>query len=88
MICEPIQLPGGVTGLACSRSKRRPKCCKCGQPSSRLCDFVTVPGEHHVRDQTCDKPLCLACAIKGANGEDYCPDHKLPAGAQLKMEGL
>lgn len=89
MTCEIVKLGNGMTAIVCGRGRKRPKPCSCcGEPSTRLCDFVVVPAHNHVRPQVCDKPLCDACAVRGGKNIDYCPDHPKPAGAQLGMEGL
>lgn len=70
MPCTPFELPGGIRGIACSRTKGvRPIICSaCGQKGDRLCDWK-VPGG------TCDVPMCKGCSIKPAKGKDLCLKH-------------
>lgn len=93
MTCEHVKMPGGITAIVCSRGRRgkKPKACAfCGKPSSLLCDFKRrAPeisgGVQRLVDKTCDKPLCVACAVSVGEDLDHCPDHKPRAGDQLGL---
>jgi hypothetical protein len=88
MICEHVTLPGGINAIVCGRGRRRPALCKCGRPSTKLCDFEIAPAIHSAKAKTCDKPLCDACAVSVGKNKDFCPDHPRPEGAQLKLGEL
>jgi hypothetical protein len=87
MPCEVITLPDGTRCLV-KLSRRPPKKCACGRPATKLCDFEVEPGHGHLAAKTCDKPLYTKCAVHVEKDTDYCPDHPLPVGAQLPLEGL
>lgn len=66
---EWIRLEDGTTAIVCHSGRRpRSKPCKCGNPSTLLCDYPTADG-------TCDAPLCRSCAIRKGPNRDYCPNH-------------
>jgi hypothetical protein len=75
MHCQVTATPEGRVMFVCGpRGRHRPPPCHhCGEPSSRLCD-KTVSREPF---QTCDRPLCAACAQHRPGGIDYCREHAL-----------
>lgn len=72
MTCNVIDLGGGNSVIACSRERKR-QCVECKAPASRLCDAKLSGG-------TCDRPLCVGCAVPAGRGVDLCPRHGDPAG--------
>lgn len=66
---------------------RRPvKKCKCGRPSTKLCDFELGPPDHAqgAHGKTCDRPLCDRCAVHIPGKDvDYCLDHADKLGVLL-----
>lgn len=73
MTCEHIELPGGVRGIVCGRSKRRPKCKGCGAPATLECDWK----KPRKRSGTCYAPICDRCSVSPAPDKDLCPDHAI-----------
>lgn len=78
MRCDRIQLPGGVTGIVCSRRSPRRPCQVAGCTSHRSiaqCDYpVTRKGG---KAGTCDLYLCDSHRrpVLGVENTDYCPAH-------------
>ena len=71
MTCETVRIGDGVA-IVCSRVRPRRRQCQvrgCHRPGVRQCDFETAPGK------TCDKYLCVPCAVAIGPGRDHCPDH-------------
>lgn len=76
MPCDPIKVPmpdGSVAkGFMCSRGPRKVTRCKCGRPSTLLCDQpLTGPKT----GKTCDRPLCERCATEVGPDRHLCPAH-------------
>ena len=72
-----VQLPDGARAIVCS-GRRRAKACRCGRPSTRLCDWrIAVPAAEGgpAARVTCDAPLCDSCTHSPAPGKDLCPSH-------------
>ena len=68
-------MPCRIMGKAivCSRGGRRTApCAYCGRPQDVLCDFPLTAAR---AGQTCDKPMCKACATHVEPDEDYCRAH-------------
>jgi len=73
MSCTPFSLPGGGSGIICTRGRRKTKPCdSCGNSSSRLCDY---PVTRNGKRETCDRELCSSCARPGPQDTDFCPAH-------------
>jgi hypothetical protein len=70
MTCTHVTLPDGTRAIVCGPRKRTAKC-KCGQPSTLLCDWK-VPER---LSGTCDKPICASCTFSPAPDKDLCPEH-------------
>jgi hypothetical protein len=72
MHCSHIRIRSAdghsMSAIVCGRH-RIARCCECGSPAGRLCDWKV--GEH----KTCDKPICDACSASPAPEKDLCPDH-------------
>lgn len=71
MHCSHLTLRAGahsVTAIVCGRH-RIARCCACGAPAPRLCDWKLGDG------RTCDKAICVACSASPAPDKDLCPDH-------------
>lgn len=57
--------------IVCTGGARR-KRCKCGRPSTKLCDFKLTGAK---ASKTCDAPLCPRCATSIGPDRDLCPAH-------------
>ncbi len=72
MACRPIfDASGKQIGIACG-SRARTQKCKCGNPSTRLCDHKLTGSK---AGSTCDAPLCGQCATRIGPNLDLCPAH-------------
>lgn len=69
MVCQRVQLPGGVGAIVCTG--RRRKRCSCGRPATLECDWKVKTR----RSGTCDAPICERCTTRPAPGKDLCPKH-------------
>jgi len=71
--CSRFTTPEGLSGIVCTRGgkgSRPAKCVVCGRPyAERECDF------RGPRDGTCNKKLCVVCAVVMGDDLDYCPRH-------------
>lgn len=68
----------GIKMVLCSRGNRHTKpkpCYKCGQPSTRLCDFRRVIARDYPTI-TCDRPMCDGCTTSDGVDTDYCQEHR------------
>ncbi len=72
MPCNHIKLPGGASAIICTRRGPAKRCCSCGGPSSKLCDFPLTGAK---AGATCDRPVCQSCAVHRDPDIDYCPTH-------------
>jgi hypothetical protein len=71
MACKHIST-GGLTMIVCGRGQRTKPCHYCGRPSSYLCDHPVI---RNGKRQTCDVPMCQACACEVAKDTDLCRAH-------------
>jgi hypothetical protein len=71
MTCRTFDLGNGVTGIACTRERRK-RCKECGATGDRLCDY---PLRGKAAGRTCDVRLCSRCAVVVGPDRDYCPPH-------------
>ena len=72
MTCKLTPIPGGFV-VACTRGKARVMCEICKQrPVAKLCDYPLVGAK---AGQTCDRKLCLGCAVHTGPDQDLCPAH-------------
>jgi hypothetical protein len=69
MTCDRVSLPGGVTAIVCSPTKR----CKCGRRAPLACDWK-MPSR---KSGTCDAPICDQHTFSPAPGKDLCPTHAI-----------
>jgi hypothetical protein len=68
MPCTPFTLPGGASGILCTR---RPRIrCACGGTASLQCDALSTR-----RSGTCDRHLCSRCAPEVGPDRHLCPTH-------------
>lgn len=91
MPCHPIFSKGKLGVWACTIGREQrtpPPCYKCGSPATRLCDHRRMEG-HYKTDiygnkmkkvwvpywNTCDRPMCDACANHVEPDTDYCDQH-------------
>jgi len=75
MPCSTFDMGNGVTGIICSRGRRK-KCAYCDRESTQLCDHRTGPvifGQP--AGATCDTPMCRAHAHHVEPDRDYCRNH-------------
>lgn len=70
MWCERLKTPGG-NAIIC-RGGRRIRCA-CGQPATRLCDWI-VSGRAK-RQARCSAPMCERCTTRPSPDKDLCPMH-------------
>ncbi len=63
---------GQIQFVACTRGRRIKPLCKCGNPSTRLCDHKLTGSK---AGSTCDAPLCGQCATRIGPNLDLCPAH-------------
>lgn len=104
MPCHPIVKNGKVVGWACQRGPvKLPPCYKCGAPSTKLCDHRDMESRYQTDTygrklrkiwipylNTCDRPMCDACANHVDPDTDYCDEHnnELAIQRSLKAEAL
>lgn len=72
MGCKFTRLGPDSYVVACSRGRQVKRCKNCGRPLTKLCDY---PLRGEKKGQTCDAPLCNACAVSQGENVDYCPPH-------------
>lgn len=73
--CDFFGGPGGTRVVACRPAAKRKRCSVCGGlGASKLCDFPVEDGTSPATG-TCDKPLCVECAVHREPDSDYCPGH-------------
>lgn len=78
MGCRKRQIDG-MTVIVCARGDRR-QACRCGRPSTRLCDW---PLRGKAEGRTCSAPLCDRCTSR--RGEvDHCPAHAKMAAREAR----
>ena len=72
MPCTPFRLPGGISGIVCTRGRKSVTRCSvagCTAPSSFQCDHPTKSGK------TCDRHLCAKHAHEIGSDLHRCPEH-------------
>ena len=71
----------GLRAIVCGRTRLPAAVCACGNPATKLCDWVVVRRAlaqgHGFKVETCDAPLCDACTTAPAPGKDLCRPHAL-----------
>lgn len=84
MPCTPFRLPGGISGIVCSRGRKHVHRCSvegCSAPSGFQCDYLTKPGK------TCDRHLCATHAHQVGPDAHFCPAHLAESsGKQAQSE--
>jgi hypothetical protein len=78
MPCTPFRLPGGISGIVCTRGRKRaPRCsvAGCKAISGFQCDYPVTPGK------SCDRHLCAKHAHEIGSDMHRCPEH-IGAAAQ------
>jgi len=78
--CNFIDLGNGASAIVCTRGSVSQKVnsrCACGRVANLLCDY---PLKGPKAGKTCDRPLCMLCAIRVSVGKDYCPAHARAEG--------
>ncbi|MEK6290081.1 MAG: hypothetical protein V4793_01620 [Paraburkholderia tropica] len=84
MPCTPFRLPGGGSGIICTRGRgRTPRCSvpDCSAPSAFQCDFNMKPGT------TCDRHLCAAHAHQVGPDVHFCPTHLAATSGGKAVQG-
>jgi hypothetical protein len=80
-MCERVPVGNGGFAIVCRGHRRgRRRVCSCGREANLLCDGPGVE-----RGQTCDRPICAACATPGGRNIDYCREHDTPAKRRLAL---
>lgn len=71
MPCERVKLPGQPGAMIVCTGRKPRRRCRCGSGiyTTLLCDL------HDAEGQTCDKPLCVACAVVMGDDVHHCPSH-------------
>lgn len=70
-----VRMPNGDLAFLRMAGKR-PRRCRCGAESTRLCDWKTgATAGRRLKAVTCDEPLCDTCASSPAADKDLCPSH-------------
>lgn len=72
MPCTPFRLPGGISGIVCTRGRKRaPRCSVvgCNATSCFQCDHRNRLGK------TCDRNLCAVHAHQVGEDTHLCPSH-------------
>ncbi|MEM5294199.1 hypothetical protein VSR82_07635 [Burkholderia sp. JPY481] len=72
MPCTPFRFPDGVTGIICTRGRKRTHRCSvdgCNAPSGFQCDHRIGHGK------TCDRHLCAVHAHEVGADVHFCPAH-------------
>lgn len=72
MACRKIDFGGGNFAIVCGRGSRPKACAQCGRPSSKLCDYQL---KGNLGGKTCDRALCVNCAVHVDPDLDYCRAH-------------
>ncbi len=83
MPCTPFRLPGGFSGIVCTRGRRRaPRCSVdgCNALSNFQCDFHMKPGK------TCDRHLCAVHAHQIGADVHLCPTHLLESSGKRQVQ--
>jgi len=66
---------------------RRPRPCRCGALSTRLCDWKTgATTGKRLKTVTCDEPLCDCCTSSPAPDKDLCPTHAAQWKARIETK--
>jgi hypothetical protein len=90
MPCHSFKLPGGGSGILCTRG-RKPPVCKCGSGERVAfeCDYIVRRAiKPTSKNKTCDAKLCERCAYSPATDKHLCPKHKVLYAAWLKLKEL
>jgi hypothetical protein len=75
-MCQKLRLVDGSVAIVCGGHRTKKIACRwCGDPSTKLCDFVISPPEQVTHKKTCDAPMCNAHAKNVGQDKDFCPAH-------------
>lgn len=83
MPCTPFRTPDGVSGIVCTRGRRRtPRCSVdgCKAPSGFQCDHRGPSGK------TCDRHLCAIHAHEVGSDVHFCPTHLAEASGKRQAQ--
>lgn len=83
MPCTPFSLPGGISGIVCTRGRKRaPRCsvAGCNAPSGFQCDHCAKSGK------TCDRHLCAVHAHQVGDDVHFCPTHLVESSGKRQSE--
>lgn len=69
MPCHHLVLPNGALAIVCGGVRQ--KACKCGAPSTLLCDWKVTS------KTTCDAPVCAQHGLEVAPNKHLCPAHQV-----------
>lgn len=85
MACRSVAVPGGGVAIVCTRGERPRRCAVCGAPGATLlCDGPP----RTPKAKTCDRPLCVRCAVRRAPDQDYCPEHAPPTAVPWRDQAV
>jgi hypothetical protein len=85
MPCEHLKMSDGGVAIVCTARRAQKKCRLCGAQAVILCDWRD-PADSDA--SSCNKPLCMRCAVHVAEDVDFCPDHRAPAPARQGVLAL
>jgi len=80
-VCERVDIGNGTYAIVCTRGHRQR--CKCGRPSTKLCDY---PLSGAKAGKTCSRPMCDGCSTR-VGSLDYCRPHAEASGTKQPARG-
>ncbi|VWD01553.1 hypothetical protein BLA17378_05273 [Burkholderia aenigmatica] len=84
MPCTPFRFPGGMSGIVCTRGRKRATRCSvpgCQASSASQCDF------HTTTTKTCDRHLCAVHAHQVGDDVHFCPTHLVESSGKKQAQG-
>jgi hypothetical protein len=84
MPCTPFRLPSGVSGIVCTRGRKRVSRCSvpgCNASSGFQCDYRSEQGK------TCDRHLCAVHAHQVGSDAHFCPTHLAESSGTRQPQG-
>ncbi|VWB97369.1 hypothetical protein BLA15816_04704 [Burkholderia lata] len=84
MPCIPFRFPDGMSGIVCTRGRKRaPRCSVpgCQASSAFQCDF------HTTTVKTCDRHLCAVHAHEVGDDVHFCPTHLAESSGKKQAQG-
>jgi hypothetical protein len=84
MPCTPFRTADGITGIVCTRGRKRaPRCSVpgCNATSGFQCDYRVQGGK------TCDRHLCAVHAHQVGPDAHFCPTHLTESSGNGQKQG-